>query len=174
MGPWPCTWLQGQLLKTQLQCAWKVLVQNYVLVLLNDCYATLFVVTLVPTLRARDLGECETQTPSVTFAWYFSRSRMFSFLLLFRHMTSFWELVQEHICALYTGINTLMFKEYPWLPIATTQYSWKLPRLPIIRVWEIVGKELTGGYLPSCQQQQFILDVLALTGVIFCTVNFSG
>lgn len=68
MGPWPCTWLQGQLLKTQLQCAWKVLVQNYVLVLLNDCYATLFVVTLVPTLRARDLGECETQTPSVTFA----------------------------------------------------------------------------------------------------------
>lgn len=85
-GSWPPTWLQGQLLKTQLKCAWKVLVQNYILVP-AEWLQCLFIVTLVPTLNARDLGECETQIPTDTFAWYFSRFWMFSFWLLFRHMT---------------------------------------------------------------------------------------
>jgi len=38
--------------------------------LLNACNATLFLVTLVLPLNARDLGECETQIPTETFAWY--------------------------------------------------------------------------------------------------------
>lgn len=148
LDSWMHIWLGRQLLKAQLQHIWIKLAHHYILVQAECLQCHLVFSDICATSKITDLDEHETQIPTGTFACI-----IYSVFLLAEAAKCFpsgcilgppssWEQVRSPyvLCVLHSTADVIILalKKYnnQCLLVVTTQYFWKLHKLPIVRIRE--------------------------------------